>query len=402
MNSSFLRHHSSHIRRSGLPARLGSLVLLLQRSPLLKLLPEARVLSTSGFSDALQWTVLAVTGLGAFDSVSGATAVAQVLPTSGSPTVTSTGGVNLNFVFQVTGAGGHTPNAFQVTGALPAGLVQTGLKNSKTDSLSGTPLQTGSFPVTIIAWENSGFSGRSARGNFTINVAAAPAPAITAQPAGGNFTPGSFVSLTTGHTNGFTFTWKKDGVALPASTTALASLTTPRKFLVPTVDPGAGWRSGDAFTDSAWTTVSGGIGYDTNISPVNYLPVIAGGGNVQTLMSGTDKPTSALVRIPFNMSGSAALSYLKLRVQSDDGFVAWLNGIEIASRNKPSTLAFNSAASTSTADATALAFTTFNLNQHITLLRAGENLLAVQAIAEGYPIVTRDRVFRKYGADVVW
>jgi PIN domain nuclease of toxin-antitoxin system len=31
-----------------------------------------------------------------------------------------------------------------------------------------------------------------------------------------------------------------------------------------------------------------------------------------------------------------------------------------------------------------------------------DRLLAVQAIAEGYPIVTRDRVFRKYGAEVLW
>ena len=31
-----------------------------------------------------------------------------------------------------------------------------------------------------------------------------------------------------------------------------------------------------------------------------------------------------------------------------------------------------------------------------------DRLLAAQAIAEGCPIVTRDRVFRKYGAEVVW
>jgi PIN domain nuclease of toxin-antitoxin system len=31
-----------------------------------------------------------------------------------------------------------------------------------------------------------------------------------------------------------------------------------------------------------------------------------------------------------------------------------------------------------------------------------DRLLAAQAITEGCPIVTRDRVFRKYGAEVVW
>ena len=31
-----------------------------------------------------------------------------------------------------------------------------------------------------------------------------------------------------------------------------------------------------------------------------------------------------------------------------------------------------------------------------------DRLLVAQARAEGYPIVTRDRVFRKYGIDVIW
>lgn len=31
-----------------------------------------------------------------------------------------------------------------------------------------------------------------------------------------------------------------------------------------------------------------------------------------------------------------------------------------------------------------------------------DRLLAAQALAERFPIVTRDRVFRKYGVDVVW
>jgi PIN domain nuclease of toxin-antitoxin system len=31
-----------------------------------------------------------------------------------------------------------------------------------------------------------------------------------------------------------------------------------------------------------------------------------------------------------------------------------------------------------------------------------DRLLAAQALGERYPLVTRDRVFRKYGVDVVW
>jgi PIN domain nuclease of toxin-antitoxin system len=31
-----------------------------------------------------------------------------------------------------------------------------------------------------------------------------------------------------------------------------------------------------------------------------------------------------------------------------------------------------------------------------------DRLLAAQALAEGFPLVTRDRLFRKYGVEVVW
>lgn len=109
----------SRLRRRGIPARIGSLMMLLQRTPLLKLLPEARVISTSGFSDALSWAVTAIAGLGAFDAVSGATNVSQSAPAPNSPTVPATAGNNLTFLYTIVGAGGHTPNSFQVVGTLP-------------------------------------------------------------------------------------------------------------------------------------------------------------------------------------------------------------------------------------------------------------------------------------------
>ena len=31
-----------------------------------------------------------------------------------------------------------------------------------------------------------------------------------------------------------------------------------------------------------------------------------------------------------------------------------------------------------------------------------DRLLAAQALVEGCPLITRDRVFRKYGVDVIW
>ena len=163
----------SSVRRT--LTRVSSLLLLFQKTPLIQfLLPEASILGNAHVINAAALTIATVAGLGAYDSVSGATAVAQTAPSPGSSTVAATSGTNLNFVMQITGGGGHTPSSWTVTGALPPGMTHANSKNSKTDSISGIPTQEGSYPITIKAWENSGGSGRSATGNFTINVAAPP------------------------------------------------------------------------------------------------------------------------------------------------------------------------------------------------------------------------------------
>ena len=55
---------------------------------------------------------------------------------------------------------------------------------------------------------------------------------------------------------------------------------------------------------------------------------------------------SVLLRIPFTVAQPAGLDLLTLKMRYDDGFVAWLNGTEIARRNAPAgpVPAFNAAA----------------------------------------------------------
>ncbi|HEX2747444.1 MAG TPA: immunoglobulin domain-containing protein [Verrucomicrobiales bacterium] len=360
---------------------MSSLLMMLQRSPVLPLLPEARVISTSGFGEVLKWSVAAIAGLGGYDSVTGASAVTQLAPSPGSFTVNVVAGDPLTFAFQLTGET-YVPALFEVQGTLPAGLVQTGTENSTVDSITGTPTEAGVFPVTLIAWETPAMSGFSARSPYTINVSLPPVPSINSHPVAGNFSTGAFVSLALGQANGKAFTWKLNDEALPASETVLVEKTAPRKFIVaPATNPGDGWRSGADFNDSSWTSVSGGIGYDNEPIVNNYLPHIADGGNTGSAMSGSGKPVAAHVRIPFTVSGPHTLSYLKLRVQCDDGFVAWLNGTELSSpQNKPASFQWNSAASADAVDSTAITFREIDISQHLGLLRAGENLLAVQAM----------------------
>ncbi len=55
--------------------------------------------------------------------------------------------------------------------------------------------------------------------------------------------------------------------------------------------------------------------------------------DVQSLMQSNQ--VSAYVRIPFAVTNAVALESLLLKVKYDDGFVAYLNGVEVARRNAP-------------------------------------------------------------------
>ena len=68
------------LRNRLLASPVGTLLLLVQRSPLVQmLLPEAKLISSSGAIDVAAWAVATVAGLGAYDSVSGATTIATPL-----------------------------------------------------------------------------------------------------------------------------------------------------------------------------------------------------------------------------------------------------------------------------------------------------------------------------------
>ena len=216
----------SSVRRT--LTRVSSLLLLFQKTPLIQfLLPEASILGNAHVINAAALTIATVAGLGAYDSVSGATAVAQTAPSPGSSTVAATSGTNLNFVMQITGGGGHTPSSWTVTGALPPGMTHANSKNSKTDSISGIPTQEGSYPITIKAWENSGGSGRSATGNFTINVAAPPSLAFSMQPASKTIARDTSTTLQvtiTGGT-GITYQWYQGATGITTMPVGINSNT---------------------------------------------------------------------------------------------------------------------------------------------------------------------------------
>lgn len=108
-----------------------------------------------------------------------------------------------------------------------------------------------------------------------------------------------------------------------------------------------------------------------------YAPLI--GTDVLTRMRGVN--ASAYIRVPFNVPAISSITVgLKLRVHFDDGFVAYLNGVEVARRNAPDSVDFLSASASNRPDPAALAGEAIDLSSFIGLLKPGGNLLAFHAL----------------------
>ena len=100
--------------------------------------------------------------------------------------------------------------------------------------------------------------------------------------------------------------------------------------------------------------------------------------NLQAGMLGVN--ASAYLRLPFNISDTRAVDQLVLKMKYDDGFQAWLNGVPVASGNRPDTLTWNSAASERSSNAEAVQFESFSLGSALASLRNGPNILAIHGL----------------------
>ncbi len=120
------------------------------------------------------------------------------------------------------------------------------------------------------------------------------------------------------------------GVAVVSTAVSLLAPGAAGRFLVPRdATLGTNWVL-PGFNDATWSNVTTGVGFDTNQSPAitNLL-----GSNVGALMRGSN--STAYLRLPFVVTNAADFDGLLLRMTYDDGFVAYLNGTVVASRNAP-------------------------------------------------------------------
>jgi hypothetical protein len=108
-------------------------------------------------------------------------------------------------------------------------------------------------------------------------------------------------------------------------------------------------------------------------------PVSAGiETNVQTAMRNVN--ASVWTRVPFQVTDPAAYQSLILDMQYNDGFVAYLNGVQVASRNAPAALAWNSAATQARSASATTTSETINLTGFMNLLQPGANVLAFRGL----------------------
>jgi len=89
---------------------------------------------------------------------------------------------------------------------------------------------------------------------------------------------------------------------------------------------------------------------------------------------------SLWTRIEFEAGDPAALDGLTLRMKYDDGFVAYLNGVEVARRKAPDTLEWNSTATAVQPDALAVVFEDIDVSDYLMSLQAGTNVLAIHGL----------------------
>ena len=139
------------------------------------------------------------------------------------------------------------------------------------------------------------------------------------------------------------------------------------------------WFS-EAFDDSGWATGTLGAGYDSG----KYNPMIDPAFDMAGALSSTEFETFYL-RWDFDVADPAVFDTMTLGVRFDDGYVAYLNGTEIARVNNSETvgvpLAFDGRATTEQSDEnSAQTFAPIDVSQHLGLLKPGKNVLAVHGL----------------------
>ncbi|MBN2476259.1 MAG: lamin tail domain-containing protein [Pirellulales bacterium] len=140
------------------------------------------------------------------------------------------------------------------------------------------------------------------------------------------------------------------------------------------VSPPSAQVQNPGLTSPFSATQAPGMGFELN------PPGLGGevGFDLAGAMHGTN--ASLWTRVAFDIEDPAAFDTMQLRMQYNDGFVAYLNGREVARRNAPTSLSWNSAATASRSVDDSLQAEEIDLSEFLNELVVGTNVLAVHGL----------------------
>ena len=157
----------------------------------------------------------------------------------------------------------------------------------------------------------------------------------------------------------------------------LIAENTSKRVLIPVRPVSTDWNRSTAFDDSAWlytTGRPGGVGYERTSG---YESLI--GLDLEERMYAMS--STCYIRIPFTFGGEVEdLDSMILNIRYDDGFIAYLNGNEVARRNISRIITWNSSANADHADSEAIEFESIDISNSLGNLRQGRNLLAIHGL----------------------
>jgi hypothetical protein len=206
---------------------VGLLLTFLQRSPALRVASALEEwVMRAPLGAMLRPAIVGVTTLGAIDSMAGAT---RFVISATNPIAGKVGQAITPVTFTYTG----TPapgKSFRVIGSLPPGLTfipaatSSGIINSGTPVISGTPTTAGSYSLQVIGYENLNASGDTNNVrqtiSFSITAAAAVIPVFSPQPGSRSAAAGGSVTLTGLASGSPTYAWQRDGTAVAGATSS--------------------------------------------------------------------------------------------------------------------------------------------------------------------------------------
>ena len=244
---------------------------------------------------------------------------------------------------------------------------------------------------TVLTFQlKHGKSGSGSLGRFRLSVTSDDRDLFADGLSSGGDVAANWTSLTplsATSTAGSVFTFNTDrsilvsGKNASTNTYTITALTGQRNI--------TGIRL-EAFEDTSLPNRGPGRGSDGNCSltdfrvhaspaPLNsVLPPAEEALALESLMRGRN--SSAYVRIPFHVEATTNPGALRLQIRYEDGFVCYLNGREVARRNAPTPVLWNSDSTTDRERGLAFEPEIIDLTHALPDLLAGENILAFQAL----------------------